>query len=60
MDQSKIHQEYQKLIDNVGFWVQSPWKVMQIIGKDRIRFLQNLLSQHIEEQVVGEKDGLDF
>lgn len=60
MDQSKIHQEYQKLIDNVGFWVQSPWKVMQIIGKDRIRFLQNLLSQHIEEQVVGEKRWAGF
>jgi folate-binding protein YgfZ len=29
--------------------------VLEITGKDRVRFLHNLLSQHVDEQAIGER-----
>lgn len=51
----KIHQEFQKLRDGRGHMIQSDWKVLEVSGKDRVRFLHNLLSQNVEEQVTGER-----
>lgn len=55
MGLEKIHQEFQKLRDGRGYFVQSQWRVLEITGKDRVRFLHNLLSQNVEEQPVGER-----
>jgi len=55
MNIDKIHQEYQDLARGRGYWFEPQWKVLQITGKDRVKFLHNLLSQHVEEQAVGER-----
>ncbi len=55
MHADKIHQEYQMLVTEGGYY---PWpnrQVLEITGKDRIRFLHNLLSQHVEEQPLEER-----
>ncbi|MCC7460672.1 MAG: hypothetical protein IT286_05155 [Proteobacteria bacterium] len=51
----KIHHEFQLLESGQGCFVQSDWSVLEIAGKDRVRFLHNLLSQHVDEQAVGER-----
>ncbi|MEZ4845498.1 MAG: glycine cleavage T C-terminal barrel domain-containing protein [Bdellovibrionota bacterium] len=35
--------------------MQSDWSVLEITGKDRVRFLHNLLSQHVDEQKEGKR-----
>ncbi len=55
MGVEKIHQEFQKLRDGRGHVIQKDWKVLEVAGKDRVRFLHNLLSQNVEEQAVGER-----
>jgi hypothetical protein len=48
-----IQDEYAKL--ERGYFVQTEWHVLEVEGKDRARFLHNLLSQHVEEQSVSER-----
>ena len=55
MDLEKIHQEFQSLDKGPRYWIQSDWSVLEITGKDRVRFLHNLLSQHVDEQGNGER-----
>lgn len=55
MGVDKIHQEYQSLISGRGYYHWSSRQVLEITGKDRSRFLHNLLSQHVEEQSIGER-----
>ena len=55
MGLEKIHQEYQKLRDSRGHIIQNDWKVLEVAGKDRVRFLHNLVSQNVEEQAIGER-----
>lgn len=55
MNLDQIHQEYSHLRDERGYFVQSDWHVLEVSGKDRNKFLHNLLSQHVDEQSVGER-----
>ncbi len=55
MQTDKIHQEFQSLVNGRGYFIHLNRHVLEIIGKDRSRFLHNLLSQHVEEQDVGER-----
>lgn len=55
MNVSQIHQEYSGLLKVRGYFVQSDWHVLEVSGKDRNKFLHNLLSQHVDEQSVGER-----
>ncbi len=55
MNIDQIHQEYSHLREDRGYFVQTGWHVLEVSGKDRNKFLHNLLSQHVDEQSVGER-----
>jgi folate-binding protein YgfZ len=55
MGADKIHKEYQSLTSRRGYFSWSNRQVLEITGKDAEKFLHNLLSQHVEEQQVGER-----
>lgn len=50
-----IHKEYSELATKRGYYEQKEWKVLEVAGKDREKFLHNLLSQHVQDQAVGER-----
>lgn len=51
----KISQEFNKLRDGRGHIDQPDWKVLEVTGKDRRRFLHNLISQNLETMTVGDR-----
>lgn len=55
MQSEKIREEFQSLGRSVGCFLLSDWAVLEITGNDRVRFLHNLLSQHVDEQKNGER-----
>lgn len=50
-----VQSEYAKLASKCGYVEQSSWKILEITGNDREKFLHNLLSQHLVEQMAGER-----
>lgn len=50
-----VQSEYAKLASERGYVEQGSWRVLEVTGNDREKFLHNLLSQHLVEQTVGER-----
>ena len=48
-----LQTEYGKLANERGFFIQTDWNILEISGKDGVKFLHNLVSQDIANQPIN-------